>query len=367
MTNDRVRRGGFSLVEMFVVIALIALLMALLLPAIQQARESARRTECRSRLKQLGLALHSYHDLSGSAFPPGYIKGSSGNVVGHALPWEVSNFLGWGWMSMVLPQVDQGPLYQSLNSLTTNPNFHSGLLTVLDTPITPQTVQTPIATFRCPSDVGPTLAPSIGTIDGSGHLYSFGRSNFVGVAGTDPGWVDATTGGASTGGGYTVGNLLQSTAGWVLVEGAFLVRQGALNTCTVTTEAYGGTFGANSRRGFRDMTDGSSNVIVVGERYSPAPLNWTPVTLGEANWVGSPDSVSGSSQGQVLGEASVPINAFLTAKRPRPATSGFGSLHSGGSHFLMGDGAVRFVSRDINMNTYRQLSRIADGAVLDGF
>src|SRR4029078_11130844 len=92
-TSSR-RRSGFTLIELLVVIAIIAVLIALLLPAVQQAREAARRIECKNHLKQLGLALHNYHDRV-NTFPPGYFDQNKAGTV----------FYGWGWMSMLLPEV----------------------------------------------------------------------------------------------------------------------------------------------------------------------------------------------------------------------------------------------------------------------
>jgi prepilin-type N-terminal cleavage/methylation domain-containing protein len=107
------RRKAFTLIELLVVIAIIAVLIALLLPAVQQAREAARRTQCKNNLKQLGLALHNYHDTA-NTFPPGWIGKSSGN------------YSGFGWNSMLLPYVDQGPLYNIL-SQGGIPNMLTGL------------------------------------------------------------------------------------------------------------------------------------------------------------------------------------------------------------------------------------------------
>ncbi|MCA9163285.1 MAG: DUF1559 domain-containing protein, partial [Planctomycetales bacterium] len=96
------RSRGFTLVELLVVIAIIAILIALLLPAVQQAREAARRSQCRNNMKQLGLALHNYHD-SNQCFPPN----SHGNAT------NLPN--GFSWRVMILPGLDQGPLYNKFN------------------------------------------------------------------------------------------------------------------------------------------------------------------------------------------------------------------------------------------------------------
>ena len=92
-----------------------------------------------------------------------------------------------------------------------------------------------------------------------------------------------------------------------------------------------------------------------------------PAVIGDASWVGATDSTSGLGQAMVLGETTVPINWSPTPVTARPIITGFGSMHVGGCHFLMGDGAVRFLSQNIDQNTLRQLSRIADGAVIGEF
>src|SRR5438309_1124350 len=107
------RRGGFTLIELLVVIAIIAVLIALLLPAVQAAREAARRISCVNNLKQIGLALHNYHEASGT-FPPGYASywrldsGDAGTAEDDLGP-------GWAWGSMILPQMEQTPLYNAIN------------------------------------------------------------------------------------------------------------------------------------------------------------------------------------------------------------------------------------------------------------
>lgn len=101
-------RKAFTLIELLVVIAIIAILVALLLPAVQQAREAARRSQCKSNLKQIGLGLHNYHDIFG-VFPMGNVgrwNSADSSFYGYA----------WTWHSKILPQVDQAPLYESLQT-----------------------------------------------------------------------------------------------------------------------------------------------------------------------------------------------------------------------------------------------------------
>ena len=107
MKHSSKRRSGFTLIELLVVIAIIAILIALLLPAVQQAREAARRTACKSNLKQLGLALHNYESAY-RLFPPGYLHKFDPAGSG-------ANHMGYAWGTMVLPQIEQANLYQQFD------------------------------------------------------------------------------------------------------------------------------------------------------------------------------------------------------------------------------------------------------------
>ncbi|WP_339749897.1 DUF1559 domain-containing protein [uncultured Rubinisphaera sp.] len=103
------KRIGFTLIELLVVIAIIAILVALLLPAVQQAREAARRSSCKNNLKQIGLAMHNYHDTH-SCFPPGYVDQMGESDEGDALTENQ-----WGWGSQILPFLEQGAVFDVLD------------------------------------------------------------------------------------------------------------------------------------------------------------------------------------------------------------------------------------------------------------
>ena len=324
------RKKGFTLIELLVVIAIIAILVALLLPAVQQAREAARRSQCRNNLKQLGIALHNYHDTF-NLLPLGWVGQNT-------LATPIT--LNFGWGTMILPYADQAPLYNTLGTAFSlgYPTPTNPYLTALNTAGIPAALRTPIATFRCPSDVGSSLVNNatvrtVGTTDES-MTDAFGRSNYVGVAG----WIVDATATANNGG-----------RGLGFSNPALVIN-------------YGGTFGENSRRNFRDFTDGLTNTVLVGERQSPRDTaNTAP---GHAVWAGIFNRATQQGQAAHLGDMQNAPNFGTVAGNNQPNSSGFGSLHVGGCHFMLGDGSVRFVSENIDLATYRNLSTIADGKTL---
>jgi prepilin-type N-terminal cleavage/methylation domain-containing protein/prepilin-type processing-associated H-X9-DG protein len=340
----RQQKQAFTLIELLVVIAIIAILIALLLPAVQQAREAARRLRCKNNLKQLGLALHNYHDIV-LAFPSGYVLAPDPAMAAQL----------WGWNTMILPQLDQGPLYNSLDLSRSMAEVTSA---------TPNPGATVLSVVRCPSDIGSSLVLrvqiSVNRVTGLTTVTDnrLARSNYLGVMGAR-------------------GN---SSVGWTGISNLF------------PQTGYGGTFSGNSNTRLRDITDGTSNVVVVGERYSPAAEgqpDYYFVPVGHATWMGPPNVANSyglaAAFGDTAASSTVPSNAALsndpsiiqkwffgingnnTGGVSRGQTSGFGSMHPGGAHFLMGDGAVRFLSNNVDVTTYRNLGRIADGYPLGEF
>ena len=207
--KSKARKRGFTLIELLVVIAIIAVLIALLLPAVQQAREAARRSACKNNLKQIGLAIHNYHDTN-LAFPPGRINSAGANI----------NNAGWG--IMILPYIEQRPLYNDFDfALDSTP---AAVPPVAGAYPGNNYINLPI--FRCPSDIV--------------------ALNFGGVSNYTANW----------GAGRTGFSLPTINVDW---DG----------TNDATTDG-GGVFYLNGLVRMRNMKDGTANTFLVGEAVGEA-------------------------------------------------------------------------------------------------
>jgi prepilin-type N-terminal cleavage/methylation domain-containing protein/prepilin-type processing-associated H-X9-DG protein len=291
-------RSAFTLIELLVVIAIIAVLIALLVPAVQMVREAAARTQCRNNLKQIGIAMHSYHDRAKS-FPPGYAS---------AVAADNSDLgPGWGWAAFLLDDLEQGNLRQQIN-------FALDIGHAANATARTQT----LAIYRCPSDAAPT------TFTAGGTSVAIAHGSYVAMFGVpeiadDPGAGD-------------------------------------------------GVFFRNSRIRFADITDGTSNTAMIGERSS---------NLAMATWTGSvtgafvpprPSSGYGPEGAPVLilghtGEAA-------EAHTPNAAVNhvdDFWSRHPQGVNFLFADGSVRNINDSINPVVWEALGTRAGGEPFSDF
>ncbi len=319
------KKQGFTLIELLVVIAIIAVLIALLLPAVQQAREAARRTQCRNNLKQIGLALHNYHDLHGT-FPPGNVFSSRQPDAGYRINLTTANrATGYSWAALILPQIDQSTLYNQLNI------GNLELVELLLNASTRNQVQAVVPGYRCPSDTAPQLNDQRGFTNAAYGDIAAATASYVGVHGTR--WVHADD--------------------WVLNQ----------------TDPFG-TFWPGSKVRLTDYTDGASNTFIVGER------NWdnlSAIWIGVRNYAGNGDVGLRQTQGLANWKLNLP-----NAPGQTTAGRGFHSAHTGGAHFLFGDGRVQFVSDAIHFDntpevvgnprtlrgTYQRLAIRNDGAAL---
>lgn len=316
-------KQGFTLIELLVVIAIIAILIALLLPAVQQAREAARRTQCRNNLKQLGLALHNYHDVF-NTFPPGYTaRGLSASD-----PVTAETGPGFAWSFAILPQMEQTNL---VNQVNTDGNAQD-LNNI-------QAVQgTVLSAFLCPSDAAPD---SFEVTDTASNTYVLPRSNYPGIL------------------GYA--------------------------SVTMNAGRASGVFYRNSRTKFRDITDGTSNTICVGERKAKHDFNqpnppvdafttWyaaIPQVIRNAGMAGMMSGMTEGPGSMVLGHVGQPAMMSMMAMHATPNNTNhivhFSSQHTGGVQFLLCDGSVHFLSENISYDVFRNLGERADGEVLGEF
>ena len=331
MIHQRSRLRAFTLIELLVVIAIIGVLIALLLPAIQQAREAARRTQCRNNLKQLGLALHAYHETNG-IFPPGSI----GWATDGRYAWrEADNgppYQGTSWMLMILPYIGESNLYDQWNFGKTP--YHGTSTTVTN----PFNVDIPA--FYCPSRRDSVR---------QGEKTIMFRN--AGQGGTDYGGCIGGGNGFSDGLDPLSGATIGTTNGhdilgpeWVGMPGG---RQRKCDGNTSTTCNEFGVFGPDRGLQIRDILDGTSKTIMIGEMQR---------LTGSVN-------INRSLDGWAIGGVSTMFDTDEALSKGM--NSGFfqdaGSDHTGGAHFGMADGSVRFLAETIDRDVYEQLGTAERG------
>jgi prepilin-type N-terminal cleavage/methylation domain-containing protein/prepilin-type processing-associated H-X9-DG protein len=299
-------RRGFTLVELLVVIAIIGILIALLLPAVQAAREAARKIQCNNNLKQIGLALHNYHE-SFNGFPPGWIvfRDVQGQVI--------QNQPVWGWGAFLLPYLEQKTLYDYMDV----PSLE--LADLLDPNLTafdgPKLLKAPLNTYICPSSKSDPLNPNR-KIEG----VDVSTSNYLGCAGFS--------------------------------------RVGLINGNTAPYTNSGMFFGETEKSlNFRDITDGTSNVFAAGERDRDC---YAGLWCGQQGAQYHGDAVVAFVSHKINEPGYVTIGGTL---EPRCQVA-FASKHPGGANFLLCDGSARFVSENIDFNVdgYADTVEINDAA-----
>ncbi|QDT02349.1 hypothetical protein K227x_07250 [Rubripirellula lacrimiformis] len=294
-------RWAFTLVELLVVIAIIGVLIGLLLPAVQAAREASRRMSCGNNLKQIALATHSYHDKF-RKMPYG---------------WDQR---GTAWSAHLLPQIEQGSLYDTLVFQESGPGNWA-----YDDGNNEKAAGTYIATYRCPSMAIPIHFDNNGIPDRVPASYR-------GSAGTESSSDDTST-------------ALPGTKALEDID-------------------QDGIFYACSQTRFRDILDGTSHTIMIGESYTDPRF----VKDGQAMdyWnIGSPSAdpcrcdggTGGTEFSELVGTTIAPINA----RRTQPTLHGrlmelsFGSYHVGGAYFALCDGSIQFISESIDQEVYTGL------------
>ena len=330
-------RRGFTLVELLVVIAIIGVLVALLLPAVQTARESARRMQCGNHLKQMALAVHNYQEIH-AVFPTGHIipknmPGANGHQT--IAPWQV----------LILPFIEQKALWDIHDpTVFSDQDGKGGANKIVR--------ETSIAVYRCPTDLkagekgDPGEWPT-GTRRWAGIIFA--RGSYVGVAGKSYGQVPDCPDRCGNW-DFTFGEARQLVngvgAGW---RGVFSV---------VDDLAVGSTL--KSIR-LSEVTDGMSNTVIIGEAHKPkdrpdrAPF-WA---LGGNTYTIREIYVNAWTLRYLE------YNTCEAAWPQNHCQRGYGTRHPGGLGFAFGDGSVRFISRNVDMEILGSLASMAGQEVVD--
>ena len=344
--RPRTRPGGFTLIELLVVIAIIAVLIALLLPAVQAAREAARRSQCVNNMKQIGLALHNYVS-SNNVFPPGYVSSILGTVTDacnqdqeNTPGQSVDRGAGWAWGSMILPHLEQGAVYNSIN-FNLSVAFHEN-----DT-----CSHTALSVFLCPSDPGPSTIPVFadppdpanpGSFSASKIVDTLSRGNYVGM--------------------YGLGEVCSQSS----------ALDSPNNNGAGPLGAHLGIFYRNSRTSFAEITDGTSQTIAVGERsHNLSYVTWVARSID--GWLGKTSPIEGGTDKfdpspeecwtQILGPAGLE-DGPRTINNPEAHVEDYWSLHPGGANMLFADGSVHFLKNSISTTPWRALATRGVGEVI---
>jgi prepilin-type N-terminal cleavage/methylation domain-containing protein len=322
------RRPAFTLIELLVVIAIIAVLIGLILPAVQKVREAANRAKCQNNLKQIGLALHNYHDANGR-FPPAFnyvpppptppappapAAPPTSRKLDRPNPavFEAIFAPGWSWAAYILPQLEQKALYDRINfQYSVSTAMYADLLT------------TPLAVYTCPSD------------GGSGRF-----------------WVQD----------YNNADVLEATTN------SYAACLGGYNGLYYTDPAYSdnGVFFRNSAVQIPDITDGTSNTIAVGERaglFTQAP--WAGIIA-----MGALRTTPGAPvyNADLLPPSFMPVArpAAKSLNDPYSQPYDFFSPHPSVGLFLFADGSVHGLRHGLDMAVFRALGTRAGGEAVPG-
>lgn len=334
MLSRSSRRRGFTLIELLVVIAIIAVLIALLLPAVQQAREAARRTQCKNNMKQMILAVHNYHDVH-SVLPPGAMTpkdAAGGNNVGGASGY-----------SMILPYIDQQNVYNQLNFSL--PDMYSPLSqpaanAIIPSFICPSSSAAPSYNYRV-NDVPQPFYAQLGMCD-----YAFITGSASPLRSTAPNW-------------------MPGAAGPLSCNGCF---------------CYTGRWGSAAKISLSQVKDGTSNTMGIGE--------FSGVTKGQKLMIQNARGddaivwILAEDYGYQFTIRSVTVapnsrwfyNSSMSIDHPNPlntigrlSDAALHSEHVGGIHIALMDGSARFISENIDLNTFLNLADKDDKQAIGDF
>lgn len=355
-------RSGFTLIELLVVIAIIAMLVAILLPAVQQAREAARRSSCKNNLKQIGIALHNYHDAY-NQLPPLVVNQEGLQVITAAnynqFLWPSSFYGNWSWGAMILPFMEQAAAF---DALLPGPARAPDQLDVAN-PL--KVFQTPLPAFRCPSDTGEEVNFQRPLDSRSNVGYATATSNYVAAnASANLGW-------------------MRGPAPLLYLDGSGRRIPGP-NPFGDAVVRSDGAFTPDKSARFADIYDGLSNTVLVSERAmslsNPAGGRTNCqaglVYAAPARGAGTSSNVSTVSAQTGLSAVAFHANGGIQY-RALNCQIGVNSEHMGGVQILLGDGAVRFISssisndrngyNDVQTMVWEQLVSVDDGVPVGEF
>jgi prepilin-type N-terminal cleavage/methylation domain-containing protein/prepilin-type processing-associated H-X9-DG protein len=336
--------GGFTLVELLVVITIIAILIALLLPAVQMAREAARRMQCSNNLKQLALAMHSFHQAQG-ALPSG----------GWGYQWAPHPDRGvdveqpGGWMYSLLPYYEQPALFElgaGVGRDTNNAALQAANKTRLETPLSVMycpTRRAPLATTPGP---GWIQAPNL-----CGTLQVLGKTDFAVNGGENFVWFGTT-----------------STSDLVGASAYFSLSTATGRDVAARIKSHTGIVMIHNRFKFADITDGLAYTFMIGEKFIDADNYEDGTDLGDDQ---GPFVADERDSYRAAAWDVIPPNTTGSVMRPMQDTPGFdntfgfGSAHSEGLNFALCDGSVRFINYTISEMTYRHLANRKDNISID--
>lgn len=350
------RRKGFTLIELLVVIAIIAILIALLLPAVQQAREAARRTQCKNNFKQLGIALHNYHDTF-NMFPASPLAGVVEGVGGrYDQAW-----IGWSGVSMLLPFMEQDNVYKLIDW---NYRWDADIAGVSTNNTGPARAR--ISAFTCPSDPGASAAYTA-NISPISYCLSAGPASAWSVGANKPGLVTYR--------GYTrMRDIIDGSSNSIgMSEARIGLNKGQWDPAKRPRDpSYRVVTGTSLRRGSAPTTIFSNNaadIAVINTYYSAclamydAGSGWSGESdeqgrfwaSGRAYWGPYMTTLVGPNKGPSCDVDTSPTD--IDIKDPS-------SYHTGGVQALLLDGSVKFVSENIDQPTWIGVGTINGGEVI---